>query len=159
MKAMPTRCIVLAIAMLSLVLSPAVSAHASSRAADKTRVLSVRQALLVCSHAASTGYAEVYVQGYFRNGPITDGPTRLAGALFDLDTVPLDADLGLNFVQYHGLRFGISNVSPLGNHSRVLDQVRPHSHVVLHGSLRCAGSFSFLTLDQIRILRQRRMLP
>ncbi len=104
--------------------------------------LTVRAALRLCD--GSHHLHRIAVRGYFRSGPILNGPTVVDGALFDSDTVPgMNAGFNEYVSQYHGMGFSVSNQSPLAN-SPVIGHLRPHQRLTVGGVLQCAGSMTYL---------------
>src|SRR5579871_1582432 len=98
-----------ALMIVSLVLSGAGGAHRPGA----PKALSVHAALARCARSHKTREL-VTVVGYFRHGPVLNGPTVLTGALFDSDRVPADAAQTQAALRYnHGLAFGVGMRSRL----------------------------------------------
>jgi len=139
---------------LTLVLgSTSPSVHAAFAQAPVEHIQTVREALKLCALPQASD-RRITVRGYYRDGPETAGPVAVLGALFDRDTVPLDAALPWNVTRYHGLTFFISNRdlllhNPLFDH--VTSAIATHSRLVISGLLHCLGPQSLLQPKQLRL--------
>jgi len=128
-----------------------------SAAASAPRPLSVRTALSLCHDNQAAAYS-VTVTGYFRPGPVPNGPIVLIGGLFERNTVPTSAARSLDdLVYYHGLGFTVVNTSHLAR-SRVLLNIRTRSRLSVTGRLGCTG-WSAIQPATIRILTSERQAP
>lgn len=147
---MRTKLFLVAAICLTLVLgSTTRSVHAGLTPVPDEHIQTVHEALKMCS-APQARDRRITVRGYYRNGPETAGPAAVLGALFDSDTVPLDAALPWNLTRYHGLTFFILNRDPFLQDPR-LPPIAKHSRLVISGRLHCLGPQSILQPKQLRI--------
>ncbi len=147
---MRTKLFLVAAICLTLVLgSTTRSVHAGLTPVPDEHIQTVHEALKMCS-APQARDRRITVRGYYRNGPETAGPAAVLGALFDSDTVPLDAALPWNLTRYHGLTFFILNRDPFLQDPR-LPPIATHSRLVISGRLHCLGPQSILQPKQLRI--------
>ena len=147
---MRTKLFLVAAICLTLVLgSTTRSVHAGLTPVPDEHIQTVHEALKMCS-APQARDRRITVRGYYRNGPETAGPAAVLGALFDSDTVPLDAALPWNLTRYHGLTFFILNRDPFLQDPR-LPPIATHSRLVISGRLHCLGPQNYLQPKQLRI--------
>ncbi len=147
---MRTKVSLVAALCLAFVLgSTSLGVHASPPPIPAEHIHTVREALKICT-SPRAGDRKITARGYFRNGPETAGPVAVLGALFDSDTVPLDAALPWNLTRYHGLTLFISNRGPL-TRNPLLRPIAPRTRLVINGMLHCLGPQSFLQPKQLRI--------
>jgi hypothetical protein len=136
-------------AILSLVVLPTVSRAAPESDTPRMHALTVRQALLRCAGSTAQD-RNVSVVGYFRWGPMTDGPPYIGGLLFDSNKVRIPATINWD----HNppvLRQGLSFI--MGYAQRFAHLIHVGSHLLVHGTLVCDGGYPrtpYLSADGIR---------
>lgn len=129
---------VLLLALAASALSASVRIGHTADAASAPRPPTVQAALSLCRHHRAPA-RPVTVTGYFRSGPVLNGPIVLIGGLFERNTVSISAAKSLDaLLRYHGLGFSIDMTSRLSR-SPVLDKVRDYRRVFVTGRLNCFG--------------------
>lgn len=133
-------------------LTLAVAAPVSTRAATRYRHVTIRAAAQLCQGVRVDRQYPIAVSGFFRPGPENHGPDPISGGLFDSDRVPRDA--GLHIRRYHGILFGTRlGLKYRGSISGI---VQPHARVSVSGVLSCApGSLPSLMPDVITVTGEK----
>lgn len=102
------------------------------------RPLTVQAALTLCAHHR-TPLSTVTVAGYFRAGPVLNGPIALIGGLFDRKSAPASAAASLDVLHYnHGLGLLVSNTSRLAR-PPTLRRIGENSRLLVTGKLGCVA--------------------
>jgi hypothetical protein len=151
---MTQRIVPLLLVCFTVLALPTVSHAEADLHAPFTHVLTVHQAFLTCARSTAQ-HRNVSVVGYFRVGPLTDGPPHINGLLFDSNKVRIPSNINWNHWSRILLRLqGLSFIYGVGNRRAdqrsVLAAVYIGSHLVVHGTLACSGRLPNLLSDNIR---------
>jgi hypothetical protein len=148
------RIVPLILVFFTMLALPTVSRAESNLHAPRVHALTVHQAFLTCARSTAQ-HRNVSVVGYFRVGPLTDGPRHIDGLLFDSNKVRIPANINWDHAsrvlrQLRGLSFIYGVGNRRADQRSVLAAVYVGSHLVVHGTLACNGSLPYLVPDNIR---------
>lgn len=146
------RIVPLVLVFFTMLALTTVSRAESDLHAPRVPALTVHRAFLTCTRSTAQ-HRNVSVVGYFRFGPLTDGPPHIDGLLSDSNKVRIPANINWDHASrflHQGLSFNYGVGNRRADKRSVLAAVYVGSHLVVHGTLACSGPLPSLLPDNIR---------